>query len=162
MSWDAIGAISDFVAAGAVIVTLAYLSVQIRDSQKTVKSHATFISVDLASKWRSALTQDTQMAEIVAKANKSEQLTDAEQIRLTTFAEELFIINAVSFAVSDQSGALHKKSGEVEYVWSNLVRNPSLIREWSNSSEIVELVSIEFHRLLSERIQNFKRPTNGS
>ena len=75
MNWGAVAAISDFVAAGAIIITLVYLSVQVRDSHKTTKSHATFISADLASKWRSALTQDTEMAEIVAKANKFERLT---------------------------------------------------------------------------------------
>ena len=156
MNWDAIGAISDFLAAGAVIVTLLYLSIQLREAHKTAKAHATFISVDLASKWRSALTQDTQMAEILARANNAAELTEAEQIRLNTFAEELFIICAVSYAVSSQSGALHELSGEVEYVWSQLERNPALIREWDSASVIVKLVSVEFQAQISERIRSFE------
>jgi hypothetical protein len=153
MNWDAIGAISDFIAAGAVIVTLAYLAVQVREANKTSRSHATLISVDLASKWRSALTQDTQMAEILARANHSQELTEAEEIRLSTFAEELFYIVSVSYVVSLQSGALHERSGEVEYMWSKLEKNPALIREWRNGSAIVELVSAEFESRVSERIR---------
>jgi len=161
MNWDAIGAISDFVAAAAVIVTLIYLSIQIRDTHKTTKSHATFISVDLATKWRSALTQDAKMAEILAKANVGETLTDSEQIRLTTFAEELLIIGAVSFAVSEQSGSLHEESGEVEYVWQNMLRNPALIDEWDIASGIVPMVSEEYFRRLNKRVEEH-RATNVS
>ena len=161
MNWDAVAAISDFVAAAAVIVTLLYLSVQVREAHKTTKAHATFISVDLASKWRSGLTQDTQMAEILARANHSSELTEAEQIRLSAFAEELFYVCSVSFAVSEQSGALHENSGEVEYILTHLEPNPALVREWHKRRPIVERVSAAFEQQVTARISAFEAGSRG-
>jgi hypothetical protein len=40
MNWDALGAIGEIVGAAAVVLTLAYLSVQIRQNTRSVKSNA--------------------------------------------------------------------------------------------------------------------------
>jgi len=63
----------------------------------------------------------------------------------------------VAYAIGGQSGALHEQSGEVEYVWGKLVRNPALIGEWDGNSAIIQLISTDFYRLLTERIRGFER-----
>ena len=40
MNWDALGALSELVGAVAVIVTLAYLAIQIRDNNKMMRASA--------------------------------------------------------------------------------------------------------------------------
>ena len=156
MNWEAIGAISDFVAAAAVVITLIYLSVQIREAYKASKSHATLASVDMASRWRAGVIQDSEMAEILEKANGGAPLREAEQIRLSAFAEDIFIVCAVSYAVSAQLGALHEESGEIEYLWGKIERNKALLDEWAVSGPFTRLVSPEFRARIDEKVRALK------
>ena len=76
MNWEAIGAISEVIAAIAVVVTLAYLALQIRQSTRTTKAaavsashlslrenrHAILASAELSSLFASGTTNPTALS----------------------------------------------------------------------------------------------------
>jgi len=78
MNWSAIAAISDVVGAIAVVVTLAYLALQIRQSTRTTKAaavsashlslrenrHAILASAELSSLFASGSTNPTGLSEL--------------------------------------------------------------------------------------------------
>jgi hypothetical protein len=78
MNWEAIGAISEVVAAVAVVVTLAYLALQIRQSTRTTKAaavsashlslrenrHAILASPELSSLFATGTTNPTKLSGI--------------------------------------------------------------------------------------------------
>ena len=154
MNWEAIGALSDFAGAAAVVITLVYLSVQVREAQKTSKSHATITATNLASKWRTNLIQDQYLAEIVTRANQAEELPKPEKLRLRTFADEFFIAACVSFVTSHQSGALHDQSSEVEYIYGVLSENPCLAKEWNRSKIFLATISPQYCKEVETRISD--------
>lgn len=64
MNWQAIGALSDIVGAVAVVVTLIYLAVQIRDSAKASRSAAVTDATGGIQAWYQELGSNPQTAEL--------------------------------------------------------------------------------------------------
>ena len=62
MNWDAIGAIGEIVGAVAVLITFIYLSVQIRQNTKAVRSTALDSSVSALSAIRDRILSDKEIA----------------------------------------------------------------------------------------------------
>ena len=84
MNWDAIGAIGEVTGAVAVVVTLAVLIVQLRQSTAEVRANSirTLLdkSIDLFGE-----AMDTDIPAIVAKQKQGEALSDTELERFTLF-----------------------------------------------------------------------------
>jgi hypothetical protein len=87
MTFEEAGIIAEVVSAIAVVVSLLYLAVQIRHSslinEATTRTHLTELSQNI-------LYNGTDHAEIFAKANAGESLTDAERIKITFFYRAAF------------------------------------------------------------------------
>ena len=77
MNWDAIGAIGDFVGGAAVIVTLAYLALQVRASTRESEASAFTVTGEQVNVIRSQLMEH---AEVWAKANSGTELSAPERI----------------------------------------------------------------------------------
>ena len=72
MNWDALGALGELVGAAAVVATLIYLSVQLRQNTRTVKlSSAQAVTEELQAMF-SLLSSDQSLAEIFVEAGKSD------------------------------------------------------------------------------------------
>jgi hypothetical protein len=81
MNWDAIGAIGEIVGAAAVVVTLGYLAIQTRQSNKLTRAN-TILQLQAENRThRNALAQDEHLAIIVMKAINGEEMTDLEMFR---------------------------------------------------------------------------------
>ena len=61
--WDAIGAVGELVGAGAVVATLFYLVVQVRQSNGLARRSEMNTGQDQISRWRMALASNRQLAE---------------------------------------------------------------------------------------------------
>jgi len=130
MNWEAIGSVGEIVGAAAVVVTLAYFALQILDGKKASQAQATINATQLASSWRSTLLSNSDLAEVLAKANASEELSKKEQIQLHNLSDELFFACATAYASSLHSGSIHESSGASDYLVSLVTVNPALIGEW--------------------------------
>ena len=104
MNWDAIGAIGEILAALAVVATLFYLSLQMKQNSISLDRANDFAQASsihesnaLFAQVFSPIVRDAGMASIYAKAIEGEDLDRVEATRFTTFvktylvwAEDLF------------------------------------------------------------------------
>ena len=55
MNWDAAGVIAEIIGAAAVVITLMYLSIQIRSAREETQVQGTYPSLDQYANWQSHL-----------------------------------------------------------------------------------------------------------
>ena len=89
MNWDAIGAIGEIVGAIAVVVSLIYLSIQIRTSSSLAKAQMFQSAAAEQSRVADAVTNDPQNLESWLKMHSGAELTTAE------FARVSFLISRI-------------------------------------------------------------------
>ena len=86
MNWEAIGAIGEVVGAIAVIATLIYLALQIRQNTAALRSTATQAAHDQAANVYNILCSDPDMAGIFMRGTLApNELSDDELARLNSF-----------------------------------------------------------------------------
>ena len=64
MNWDAIGAVGEIIGAAGVIITLLYLSIQVRQSIKASKLSAIQSSMENSARFSEILCTDTELSEV--------------------------------------------------------------------------------------------------
>jgi len=97
MNWEAIGAIGEIVGAVAVVATLFYLALQIRQNSRFVErsneyanAASMYQSQSMYVQVFSQLAQDAKLAEIYDRALKSEPLPDADYVRFAAYINTYF------------------------------------------------------------------------
>ena len=89
MSIQDLGSIGEFISSIAVLVTLLYLAVQVRQTR-----NATVASTMLANRMQfqsiMIANRDSLIAPIIVKADKDEVLSDEEEYRLSNHINRLF------------------------------------------------------------------------
>lgn len=80
MNWDLIAAVSEVVGATAVVITLAYLAIQIRQSNDLLRSESrqALVTNDVTS-----LSANLEHADLFAKYVSGVELTEAEQLKMS-------------------------------------------------------------------------------
>lgn len=79
MNWEAIAAISEGIGAIAVVITLAYLALQIRQNTAAMRSTATQGAHDQAAEFYRTLAEDPELPLIIARGCQSpDDLSKAE------------------------------------------------------------------------------------
>ena len=87
MNWDALGALSELVGAVGVVVTLAYLAIQIRESNKMMRATA---KQDMASHTQNMTFFLFDHAGFASKVFSEADLTAEEQIQMALYARGVF------------------------------------------------------------------------
>jgi hypothetical protein len=95
MNWDAIGAIGETIGAVAVVISILYLSIQIRSNTRATKASASF---DATHSWAASNEQVPQFSDELLEAfNKSydpvvsqSDFSDIENIRIGAHMRALF------------------------------------------------------------------------
>jgi hypothetical protein len=97
MNWDAIGAVGELIGAIAVIATLFYLAVQIRQNSRAVERTNEFANANsihetnaFYSQVFAMLAQDAELADIYDRALRHESLNSIETVRFTSFMNSYF------------------------------------------------------------------------
>lgn len=70
MNWDAIGAIGEIVGAGAVVLTLIYLSIQLRQNTEALRSTAWQAIQDGEHQFDTSLVHDPQVLAVFLRGMK--------------------------------------------------------------------------------------------
>lgn len=95
MNWDAIGSLGEVIGAGAVLVTLIYLSLQVRHSAKIA-------TADLTSRGRDSMTKYREMclpyASTIMKARREESLTEEEEYIISSLTAEYASMCSTNYA----------------------------------------------------------------
>jgi hypothetical protein len=90
MNWEAVGAISEAVGVSAVVVSLVYLAIQVREQSRETRIASSY---ELTSAFRETISwlTDPQNAEVALAASSDiEQLTDAQRLQFNTFCIQYF------------------------------------------------------------------------
>ena len=151
MNWEVATAIAEITGAIAVIVTLAYLAIQTRQSRiaveqtaDTAKLQATLSVVEVYSRWRILMASNPDVVNAIAKANNGEDLTCVEKTQISAAFEERIVASWMSFASSFGSGSLHSTSADVEYLVQYFRDNPAAVEHWNKMRMVIELSFPEF------------------
>lgn len=98
MNWEAIGAIGEIAGALAVIVTLAYLSVQLRQNTKAARIAAVQAASENSSRFSEMLASDPDLNELVWRGLREPESMNASEARRFIAALNVFLRReAVSF-----------------------------------------------------------------
>ncbi len=142
--------LGEFIGGVAVLVTLAYLVTQTRQSRIAVEQSAKFAGLQSTgavmegySRWR-AMVSDPAIASTVAKANGDESLSAAEAMQLEAVLAELFIAATFAYQSSMASVSLQPFSIDVAYLVAYLKKNPGGAGEWHRFKYVCEGICPEF------------------
>ncbi len=98
MTLEDLGNIGEFIGAIAVVLSLVYLAVQIRQNTNAVRSGTHQATLDAAQRINNALMQYPEFASLLVKANTDyESLTRDERVRFAAFADQYFETWQTSF-----------------------------------------------------------------
>ena len=90
MNWDAIGAIAEAVGALGVIITLVYLTFQLRQNTKAIE-HATFRGVlDDANQWQYRVIDSPEIAALYIAGMRGDDLSSSDRLRFGLMMNTLF------------------------------------------------------------------------
>ncbi len=152
MNWEAIGVIAELVGALAVVITLLYVAVQIRLAREDSQVQGTYSSIDLYNKSRSHIIDNPDLTELLAKANRDEKLTDAEDLRLGTFTNDLVMTCFFSYKTTLKYIPLYERSADIGYLTEFFKRNPGTLRYWKTEREFVNTMDSEFSKLVDAQM----------
>lgn len=90
MNWDALGAIAELVGAVAVMLTLIYLSIQLRQNTKVVELSTQRGIAENASAWIYKLVENPEIAELYRKGIRDDDLSGNDRLRFRLLMSQLF------------------------------------------------------------------------
>lgn len=159
---EQLGNLGDFVGGVAVLVTLAYLAIQIRQNTAQVKKASELAradtwarSVEAFSNFRALLISDSEVADIFLRGCRdSSSLNPEERLRFYLILQESFHTTQAGIANTTATGS--KVANPVHYFnldW--LLKQPGIREWWVNESgryekEFVTLVNNELSQPKSE------------
>lgn len=142
MNWDAVGAVGEIVGAIAVVVSLVYLSIQIRQNTRSNQTSAEIESLQQITNWvrRISTDKDAQrLYDLVAEG--SAPLSSEDSRQYLWLMGELFWITESAFA-QHQRGFLSQEAWmRFESMLAGCLGS-TLVQEWWQNREVPH--SVEF------------------
>lgn len=127
MNWEAAGAIGEIIGALAVVLTLFYLSVQVRQNSKLAK--ATIRENRIDSSARSIMTF-ADAAEIVTKVDAGAALTAEESTRINLLFRAMFR-DFEGWAYQQHAGLLDDSEWKAMYeTWRDVLGSKAVRDSW--------------------------------
>ena len=158
MNWEVAGVVAEIVGATAVVITLIYVSVQIRLSRLASQIESSYTTVEIYATWRSHLIENGEIAAIVAKANRGEPLEPDEDIRIATLMDDLFVTTAISHAGGVSADVFYDPLSEVRYIERIFRQNPGLAPYWPRSKEYMDKALPSFSAALDSHLSGMSFP----
>jgi hypothetical protein len=130
LNWEAIGAIGEVVGGVAVIATLLYLAVQIRQNAQSVRNAASLSINEGLAEINRRVSNDPEFAELWLRGLKDYRgLTDVERMRFASYALDImnlavYVDNVIKSTIQDESTNVH--INYVKYVIRIIRENPGL------------------------------------
>jgi hypothetical protein len=133
VDWNAIGAIGEILGAVAVVVTLLYLSKQIRQNSRSVQVAALRDTTSQRNHWSELLATSPDLAEIVVRGNQSfKNLPEADALRYGAFIQ-MFFDNVQSNLALVQTHKVDKDIDSIESIVRRRVRINGYAEWWEEN-----------------------------
>ena len=111
MNWEAIGAVGETVGALAVLVTLVYLAMQIRQNTKSVQAAAVDSANSQVSKIREVIFADADVANMYRRGNEDPaSLSQDDTIRYRLLIHNIMLALSNSITQASVSGLSESRS----------------------------------------------------
>lgn len=126
MNWDAMGAIAELIGAIAVLGTLIYLTIQIRQNTKAIVLESSRGNLDQGVSWMNNLIQDPSLAELYLNGLQDKLETEEQRLRFHLMMQGLF----------NQWGVMYKSgTGLVEEDILTVLSSPGGKKYWDRAKK---------------------------
>ena len=134
MNWDALGAISETISAIAVIATLAYLAVQIRQNTRATQTASHHAITDSFNQVNIAIAQNAELAKIwVTGCTDRAALTDTEREQLDSLLRAVFhVFDSLFYSANSGTGERNLLQAE-EKGFSHLMNLRGVYSWWKDN-----------------------------
>ena len=136
MNWEALGAIGEIVGAVAVIVTLAYLAVQIRQNTRVFRSSTEQAQADAHSRCLSLIAQDSDLTRLYLRGASGESLDREESLRFGFLLHVVFIQIQAAFLHQRQGTLSSEQWVTVSRVASRWISSPGARAWWAEGKAV--------------------------
>ena len=160
MTWEAAGAIGEIVGAIAVVLTLGFLAIQIRNGSRSLvqqnliaQSDAVAKGVELASHFRHTIAGDSELAAIWRKGQKGEPLDEDEMLRFRHLAMSWFELLSVVYITHLNSGRTSAAETAVNAQANNLKLQPGLRKLWEENPMLLDPAETGFGLAIESRLK---------
>ena len=113
MNWDAVGAVAELIGGVAVLITLIYLSIQVKQNSRMQRQLNVTEQTNRCIDSGQLLASDPEFADLFAKSINNKELSPTEFSRLSGF---LFAI----LTDFEEMYYTHKSGQQSEFRWENL------------------------------------------
>ena len=135
MNWDALGAIAEFIGAVAVVSTIAYLAVQIRDSRRNAQSEAVNTVMSGWNEAIQALGANREIASIVQRALANyNELNQSEKFMFHVKMDAVII--AYFRGVEYDERGLWELPKEIELAVLRFIISPGGLQWWDGAGDV--------------------------
>jgi hypothetical protein len=130
ISWDAVGATGEILGAAAVVITLVYLAMQIRQNTKATQSSTFQGATNALNHINMSVSTDPNLVRIMAQEKVSmNDLSSEDQVRYSFLLLSLFRVRETIYFDHDQGITTHQSwIRELDSLRSNL--QTPIVREW--------------------------------
>ena len=95
MSWEAVGSTAELIAAIAVLITLIFLTIQIRTNNELSRRNNRDMTVDHWLAWRQLLGSNQTVADIWLRGCRGGQLNESDALQFRELTKAFFLIYAI-------------------------------------------------------------------
>ena len=148
MNWDAVGAIGEIVGAVMVLVTLIYLSIQIRNNTREVKTENVHRVTDSFNQLNLLVASDERLAELWHRGMANyDDLSDTEKASFGFMQLAAFrIYDSLYYQIQRDTGDVRQWDGELNTIrWFFSSRGA---RDWWNQQQFA--FSPDFQRFIDK------------
>lgn len=139
MNWEAIGAMGEIVGALAVIATLIYLAIQIRQNTRAVRATALDSSIQAASLIRSDLLKSEDLSELFLSGSKNpEDLNEVQLYRYRNLVSNMLWALWNFYSQYKYAGLPHDAWESQKFVVARILGSPGGLWYWENFSREFE------------------------
>lgn len=130
MNWEAIGAVSELTGALAVVVTLIYLAIQVRQHTSAVRSASYQSMTDALNQINMAIASDAHLLRVISsKPGSVSELSPEDYYRFSYVLLSLFRVRETAY-YQRKAGTAASQSWDREDVTLRKNLESSGVREW--------------------------------
>jgi len=160
VNWEALGALGEIVGSVAVVVTIAYLAVQMRESRRFAKSASANQSRAAVNDFLRGLSDNNEIARIYSAGLKDRSaLEDHERLRFDLVIFQMLRITETAY-LEHQDGFISAEIWESQWRQAQpILRTIGGMESWSGQKG---LVSVSFMQWVDGHLEDTSpRPVNG-
>ncbi len=159
MNWDAIGAIGEIASALAVFITLLFLAIQIRQSNRVNAENTRILraemkhrSNDSITHWCEVLIADSELSRIWDLGNADAELSEMEQTQYYRIARNYLGLHATSYYDYEAIHDDYAKQRMTDFAAQELAANPGLKKVWERLENTPFTNYADFYNTVNARL----------